>query len=45
MDFEIIGLDHVQLAMPAEAENEAEAFSYAGLCLPNLLGFCLRPQT
>ena len=30
VSFEIIGLDHVQLAMPAGREDEAEAF-YAGL--------------
>jgi catechol 2,3-dioxygenase-like lactoylglutathione lyase family enzyme len=30
MSFEIVGLDHVQLAMPAGREAEAEAF-YAGL--------------
>jgi catechol 2,3-dioxygenase-like lactoylglutathione lyase family enzyme len=30
MSFEIVGLDHVQLAMPPGREGEAEAF-YAGL--------------
>jgi catechol 2,3-dioxygenase-like lactoylglutathione lyase family enzyme len=30
MGFEIVGLDHVQLAMPPGREDEAEAF-YAGL--------------
>jgi catechol 2,3-dioxygenase-like lactoylglutathione lyase family enzyme len=30
MHFEIIGLDHVQLAMPAGGEEQAEAF-YGGL--------------
>ncbi len=30
MSFEIVGLDHVQLAMPAGREDEAEAF-YSGL--------------
>ena len=30
MDFEIVGLDHVQLVMPPGREEEAEAF-YAGL--------------
>jgi catechol 2,3-dioxygenase-like lactoylglutathione lyase family enzyme len=30
MGFEIVGLDHVQLAMPPGAEGEAEAF-YAGV--------------
>jgi catechol 2,3-dioxygenase-like lactoylglutathione lyase family enzyme len=30
MQFEIIGLDHVQLAMPAGGEKQAEAF-YGGL--------------
>ena len=30
MDFEIVGLDHVQLAMPKGREAEAEAF-YVGL--------------
>jgi catechol 2,3-dioxygenase-like lactoylglutathione lyase family enzyme len=30
MSFEVVGLDHVQLAMPAEREPEAEAF-YSGL--------------
>ena len=30
MEFEVIGLDHVQLAMPAGQESEAEAF-YSGL--------------
>ena len=30
MGFEIVGLDHVQLAMPAGREAEAEAF-YSGL--------------
>jgi catechol 2,3-dioxygenase-like lactoylglutathione lyase family enzyme len=30
MSFEIVGLDHVQLAMPAGREAEAEAF-YSGL--------------
>jgi catechol 2,3-dioxygenase-like lactoylglutathione lyase family enzyme len=30
MDFEVTGLDHVQLAMPAGGEAAAEAF-YAGL--------------
>jgi catechol-2,3-dioxygenase len=38
MDFEIIALDHVQLAMPAGAEEEAEAF-YA-----DLLGFTRLPK-
>jgi catechol 2,3-dioxygenase-like lactoylglutathione lyase family enzyme len=36
--FEIIALDHVQLAMPAGAEEMAEAF-YAGL-----LGFTRQPK-
>jgi catechol 2,3-dioxygenase-like lactoylglutathione lyase family enzyme len=30
MDFEIIALDHVQLAMPPDGEDKAEAF-YGGL--------------
>ena len=30
MGFEIVGLEHVQLAMPAGREEEAEAF-YSGL--------------
>ncbi len=38
MGFEIIALDHVQLAMPPGAEAEAEAF-YAGL-----LGFTRLPK-
>jgi catechol 2,3-dioxygenase-like lactoylglutathione lyase family enzyme len=38
MQFEIIGLDHVQLAMPAGGEGRAEAF-YAGL-----LGFVRLPK-
>ena len=38
MSFEIIDLDHVQLAMPAGREDEAEAF-YAGL-----LGFTRQPK-
>jgi catechol 2,3-dioxygenase-like lactoylglutathione lyase family enzyme len=38
MGFTIIGLDHVQLAMPAGQESEAEAF-YAGL-----LGFVRIPK-
>lgn len=38
MSFEIIGLDHVQLAMPEGREGEAEAF-YAGL-----LGFVRLPK-
>jgi catechol 2,3-dioxygenase-like lactoylglutathione lyase family enzyme len=38
MGFEIIRLDHVQLAMPPAREAEAEAF-YAGL-----LGFTRRPK-
>jgi catechol 2,3-dioxygenase-like lactoylglutathione lyase family enzyme len=38
MGFEVIGLDHVQLAMPPEAEAEAEAF-YSGL-----LGFARLPK-
>jgi catechol 2,3-dioxygenase-like lactoylglutathione lyase family enzyme len=38
MDFEIIALDHVQLAMPPGGEDEAEAF-YAGL-----LGFTRVPK-
>jgi catechol 2,3-dioxygenase-like lactoylglutathione lyase family enzyme len=38
MNFEITGLDHVQLAMPAGGEAEAEAF-YAGL-----LGFVRLPK-
>jgi catechol 2,3-dioxygenase-like lactoylglutathione lyase family enzyme len=36
--FAVIGLDHVQLAMPPAAEAEAEAF-YAGL-----LGFVRQPK-
>jgi catechol 2,3-dioxygenase-like lactoylglutathione lyase family enzyme len=38
VSFEITGLDHVQLAMPAGREDEAEAF-YAGL-----LGFTRLPK-
>ncbi len=38
MGFEVIGLDHVQLAMPPGRESEAEAF-YAGL-----LGFTRVPK-
>jgi catechol 2,3-dioxygenase-like lactoylglutathione lyase family enzyme len=38
MQFEIIGLDHVQLAMPAGGEERAEAF-YSGL-----LGFERLPK-
>jgi catechol 2,3-dioxygenase-like lactoylglutathione lyase family enzyme len=38
MGFEIVGLDHVQLAMPPGREAEAEAF-YAGL-----LGLTRRPK-
>src|ERR1700679_277070 len=38
MDFEVTGLDHVQLAMPAGGEATAEAF-YAGL-----LGFTRIPK-
>jgi catechol 2,3-dioxygenase-like lactoylglutathione lyase family enzyme len=38
MGFAVIGLDHVQLAMPPGAEAEAEAF-YAGL-----LGFVRLPK-
>ncbi len=38
MGFEIVGLDHVQLAMPPGREDEAEAF-YAGL-----LGFERLPK-
>jgi catechol 2,3-dioxygenase-like lactoylglutathione lyase family enzyme len=38
MDYEIVRLDHVQLAMPAGREDEAEAF-YAGL-----LGFTRVPK-
>jgi catechol 2,3-dioxygenase-like lactoylglutathione lyase family enzyme len=38
MQFEIIGIDHVQLAMPAGGEERAEAF-YAGL-----LGFVRVPK-
>jgi catechol 2,3-dioxygenase-like lactoylglutathione lyase family enzyme len=38
MGFEIIALDHVQLAMPPGGEDEAEAF-YAGL-----LGFTRVPK-
>ena len=38
MEFEIIGLDHVQLAMPAGGEEQAEAF-YGGL-----LGFERLPK-
>ena len=38
MSFEITALDHVQLAMPAGRESDAEAF-YAGL-----LGFTRRPK-
>jgi catechol 2,3-dioxygenase-like lactoylglutathione lyase family enzyme len=38
MGFTIIGLDHVQMAMPAGQESEAEAF-YAGL-----LGFVRIPK-
>jgi catechol 2,3-dioxygenase-like lactoylglutathione lyase family enzyme len=38
MGFEIVGLDHVQLAMPAGREPEAEAF-YSGL-----LGFARLPK-
>jgi catechol 2,3-dioxygenase-like lactoylglutathione lyase family enzyme len=38
MGYEIIALDHVQLAMPAGGEEAAEAF-YAGL-----LGFTRRPK-
>ncbi len=38
MGFEIVRLDHVQLAMPAGREEEAEAF-YAGL-----LGFVRLPK-
>jgi catechol 2,3-dioxygenase-like lactoylglutathione lyase family enzyme len=38
MGFEVVGLDHVQLAMPPRREAEAEAF-YAGL-----LGFTRVPK-
>jgi catechol 2,3-dioxygenase-like lactoylglutathione lyase family enzyme len=38
VSFEIIGLDHVQLAMPEGREAEAEAF-YAGI-----LGFFRQPK-
>jgi catechol 2,3-dioxygenase-like lactoylglutathione lyase family enzyme len=38
MGFEVIGLDHVQLAMPTGGEPEAEAF-YSGL-----LGFARVPK-
>jgi catechol 2,3-dioxygenase-like lactoylglutathione lyase family enzyme len=38
MGFEIVRLDHVQLAMPAGREDEAEAF-YAGL-----LGLTRKPK-
>jgi catechol 2,3-dioxygenase-like lactoylglutathione lyase family enzyme len=38
MGFEVIGLDHVQLAMPAGREQEAETF-YAGV-----LGFVRIPK-
>ncbi|HEX3794423.1 MAG TPA: VOC family protein [Acidimicrobiales bacterium] len=38
MAFEVVGLDHVQLAMPDGGEAEAEAF-YAGR-----LGFVRRPK-
>jgi catechol 2,3-dioxygenase-like lactoylglutathione lyase family enzyme len=38
MSFEIVGLDHVQLAMPAGREADAEAF-YSGL-----LGFVRLPK-
>ena len=38
MDFRVIGLDHVQLAMPPGGESEAEAF-YAGF-----LGFVRIPK-
>ncbi len=38
MGFEIVGLDHVQLAMPAGREDEAEAF-YVGV-----LGFARLPK-
>jgi catechol 2,3-dioxygenase-like lactoylglutathione lyase family enzyme len=38
MGFEVVGLDHVQLAMPPGRETEAEAF-YAGL-----LGFTRVPK-
>jgi catechol 2,3-dioxygenase-like lactoylglutathione lyase family enzyme len=38
MDYEIVRLDHVQLAMPAGREDEAEAF-YAGV-----LGFTRVPK-
>ncbi len=38
MDYEIVRLDHVQLAMPTGREDEAEAF-YAGL-----LGFARVPK-
>ena len=38
MGFEIVGLEHVQLAMPAGREEEAEAF-YSGL-----LGLARCPQ-
>jgi catechol 2,3-dioxygenase-like lactoylglutathione lyase family enzyme len=38
MDFRVIGLDHVQLAMPPGRESEAEAF-YAGF-----LGFVRIPK-
>jgi catechol 2,3-dioxygenase-like lactoylglutathione lyase family enzyme len=38
VDYEVIGLDHVQLAMPSGRESEAEAF-YSGL-----LGFTRLPK-
>jgi catechol 2,3-dioxygenase-like lactoylglutathione lyase family enzyme len=38
MDYEVVGLDHVQLAMPAGGEAVAEAF-YVGL-----LGFTRLPK-
>jgi catechol 2,3-dioxygenase-like lactoylglutathione lyase family enzyme len=38
MGFEVVGLDHVQLAMPPQREAEAEAF-YTGL-----LGFTRLPK-
>jgi catechol 2,3-dioxygenase-like lactoylglutathione lyase family enzyme len=38
MGYEIVGLDHVQLAMPTGREADAEAF-YAGL-----LGFTRQPK-